>query len=134
MFQKIMTLVSMPGTKPISLSELKAQAKQKGLDTFDVVIALGDKNYIEIVKEAFMSSAKVITPVEGLPIGKAMKLIKSLSARDQNDFRSSQNKPFRRSLSSPQEALPDALSNLIDIAFIFFKECFTTFQQKVRIS
>lgn len=76
-----MTLVSMPGTKPISLSELKAQAKQKGLDTFDVVIALGGKNYIEIVKEVFMSSAKVITPVEGLSIGKAMKLIESLSAR-----------------------------------------------------
>ena len=71
-----------PATKPISLGELKVQAKGKGLENYDVVIALGGKNYTEIVKEVFMGCAKVITLAEGLPIGKAMKLVKSLTRLD----------------------------------------------------
>jgi len=68
-----------PATNPISLSELKAQAKGKGLENYDVVIVLGGKNYTEIVKEVFMKNAKVVAPTEGLPIGKAMGLIKFLT-------------------------------------------------------
>jgi len=73
---------NVPATNPISLSELKAQVKKKGLKKYDIVIALGGKNYIEIVKQVFMGSAKVIAPAEGLPLGKAMKLIKSLTKLD----------------------------------------------------
>jgi len=69
-----------PSTKPMGLNGLKAQMKKKGLGNYDVVIALGGKNYIEIVKEVFMGSAKVFAPTEGLRIGKAMKLIKSLTS------------------------------------------------------
>jgi len=69
-------------TNPISLSELKAQVKRKGLESYEFVIALGGKNYIEIEKEIFKSSAKVIAPAEGLPMGKAMSFIKSLTKLD----------------------------------------------------
>ena len=71
-----------PVTNPISLSELKAQAKEKGLENYDVVIALGGKNYTEIVKEVFRHRTKVLAPTEGLPIGKAMNFIKSLTKLD----------------------------------------------------
>jgi hypothetical protein len=71
-----------PATNPISSSVLKIQVKKKGLEKYHVVIALGGKNYVEIVKEVFMSGAKVFAPVEGLPIGKAMKLIRSLMKLD----------------------------------------------------
>lgn len=75
-----------PATNPISLNELKAQAKEKGLENYDVVIALGGKNYTEIVKEVLMRNAKVIAPTEGLPIGKAMGLIKFLTKLDKTQM------------------------------------------------
>ena len=71
-----------PATAPISLSKLRAQANKKGLVDYDVVIALGGKNYIEIVKNVFMGSARVIAPTRGLRIGKAMKFVKSLTKLD----------------------------------------------------
>jgi len=71
-----------PATKPIDLGELKAQTSRKGLENYDVVIVLGGMNYTEIVKEIFTGYGKVIVPTEGLPIGKAMKLIKSLMKLD----------------------------------------------------
>jgi len=69
-------------TDPISLSELKAQVKRKGLESYEFVIALGGENYIEIVRELFKGAAKVIAPAEGLPMGKAMSFIKSLTKLD----------------------------------------------------
>lgn len=71
-----------PATNPITVSELKAQAKEKSLENYDVVIGLGGKNYTEIVKEVFSGSVKVIAPTEGLPIGKAMNFVKSLTKLD----------------------------------------------------
>jgi len=71
-----------PATNPITISELKAQAKEKGLENYDVVIGLGGKNYTEIVREVFSGSVKVIAPTEGLPIGKAMNFVKSLKKLD----------------------------------------------------
>jgi hypothetical protein len=71
-----------PTTKPISLGELKAQAKKKGLENYDVVTALGGKDYTEIVKKVFRRRAKVFAPTEGLPIGKAMNFVKSLTGLD----------------------------------------------------
>lgn len=75
-----------PATNPISVSELKAQAKKKDLENYDVVIALGGKNYTEIVKEVFGHRAKVFAPTEGLPIGKAMNFIKSLTKLDKENM------------------------------------------------
>jgi hypothetical protein len=75
-----------PKTNPIGLGELKGQVKEKGLENFDIVIALGGKNYTEIVKEVFVGYAKVIAPTEGLPIGKAMKLVKFLTSLDKEEM------------------------------------------------
>lgn len=71
-----------PATNPIGLLELKAQMKEKGLENYDVVIALGGKKYTAIVKSVFSGYSKVVAPTEGLPIGKAMKLVKSLISLD----------------------------------------------------
>lgn len=75
-----------PATNPMGLSELKTQLKKKGLENYDVVIALGGKDYTEIVKEVFRRCGKVVTPTEGLPIGKAMKLVKSLTRLDKEQM------------------------------------------------
>jgi len=72
-----------PKTKPIGLNLLRVQLKRKGLENYDVVIALGGKNYTEIVKKAFMGYAKVVAPTAGLPIGKAMKFVKYLIKLDE---------------------------------------------------
>jgi hypothetical protein len=73
-------------TNPIDPSELKIQMKKKGLANYNVVIALGGKNYTKIVKEIFVGYAKVIAPTEGLPIGKAMKLVKFLTNLDKEEM------------------------------------------------
>jgi hypothetical protein len=75
-----------PKTNPIGLGKLKSQRKKKGLENFEVVIALGGKNYTKIVKEVFVGYAKVIAPTEGLPMGKAMKLVKFLTSLDKEEM------------------------------------------------
>jgi len=75
-----------PTTNPISLGELKAQAKENFLEDYDVVIVLGGKRYTEIVKKVFSMRTKVIAPTEGLPIGKAMNLTKSLMQVDKRQM------------------------------------------------
>lgn len=67
-----------PSTNPINTDALLKQLRQKNLDSYDVVIALGGKDYSNIVEKVFMKVSKVITPTEGLPIGKAMGRVKSL--------------------------------------------------------
>jgi len=67
-----------PSTNPINTDALKKQLKQKNLDSYDTVIALGGKDYTTIVKKIFKKVSKVIAPTEGLPIGKAMGHVKSL--------------------------------------------------------
>jgi len=71
-----------PQTDPISLDKLRKQARDKRLQFYDHIIALGGINYIEIVKEVFSDSSKVVAPTEGLQIGFAMKRIKSLTNLD----------------------------------------------------
>lgn len=68
-------------TNPISLSELQAQAIEKDLRSYNVVIVLGGKNYVEIVKKVF-SGVKVIAPTVGLPIGKAAGYVVFLTKFD----------------------------------------------------
>jgi len=74
-----------PRTNPISLSKLRQQAKEKALGQYDVVIALGGKDYVDIVKEVFKGT-RVIAPVKGLPIGLAMQRVKSLMRLDKEQI------------------------------------------------
>lgn len=67
-----------PSTNPININALLKQLKQKNLDSYDVVVALGGEDYSNIVKKVFTKVSKVIAPTEGLPIGKAMGQVKSL--------------------------------------------------------
>jgi hypothetical protein len=60
--------------------------QKKKLLSFDIVIALGGKNYIEKVREVFSASSKVLAPTEGLKIGFAMKRIKSLTKFDKEQM------------------------------------------------
>lgn len=71
-----------PSTNPINMSDLLKQLKQKNLDSYDVVIALGGEDYSTIVKKVFRKASKVIAPTEGLPMGKAMGCVKSLTKLD----------------------------------------------------
>lgn len=75
-----------PKTKPISLSELELQAKGK-LSNFDKVVALGGKDYTNIVESVFeKTGASVITPVKGCPIGVALGMIKE-AIRNNSPFK-----------------------------------------------
>jgi hypothetical protein len=66
-----------PATKPISIEELKEQIKQKNLDGFDTVIALGGRDYAEVVRRAFSGfDVKIKAPVAGLPLGRAMGAVR----------------------------------------------------------
>lgn len=67
-----------PSTDPIGIDALLKQLKQKNLDSYDIVIALGGEDYSSIVKRVFKNISKVIAPAERLPIGKAMGHVKSL--------------------------------------------------------
>lgn len=75
-----------PKTNPISLSDLRKQAKNKKLLLFDTVIALGGKNYFHKVRKVFANCSKVVVPTEGLTIGFAMKRIKSLTKFDKEQM------------------------------------------------
>ena len=68
-----------PSTNPISVNALRKQVKEKNLHNYNFVIALGGKDYLRMIKEAFQNVSKVIAPAQGLPLGKAMSHIKALS-------------------------------------------------------
>ena len=72
-------------SNPVSLTMLRKQVETKALGVYDVVVALGGKNYTCIVKAAF-PCARVIAPAEGLPIGLAMKLVKTLLRLDKEQM------------------------------------------------
>jgi hypothetical protein len=74
-----------PQTRPISMSRLKQQAEEKALRQYDLVITLGGKNYVDIVKEVFEGS-RVIAPAEGLRIGSAMHRVKFLTSLDREQM------------------------------------------------
>jgi hypothetical protein len=76
---------SKPQTNPISLSRLKQQAEEKALGQYDIVITLGGKNYVNIVKEVFKGT-RVIAPTEGLPIGLAMQHVRFLTKLDKEQM------------------------------------------------
>lgn len=62
-----------PGSAPISVDGLQRQVQEKGLGRFECVVALGSTAYAEKVRRAFSSTdAKVVDPVAGLSLGRAM--------------------------------------------------------------
>jgi hypothetical protein len=65
-----------PKTKPIGLSELESQVEGT-LSNFDKLVALGGKDYTNIVESVFKKTGtRIITPVKGRPIGIALGMIK----------------------------------------------------------
>ncbi|MEM3428068.1 MAG: hypothetical protein QXG63_01290 [Nitrososphaerales archaeon] len=75
-----------PSTNPISLEQLRSQVDEMKLDAYDVVIALGGRDYTSIVKRCFGDKKKVICPAEGLPVGKAMGCISNLTNLDREEM------------------------------------------------
>jgi hypothetical protein len=71
-----------PATGPIDVARLKEQVKEKGLDIYTQVIALGGREYVSRVKAAFVGTkAEILAPTEGLSIGKMMQKMRELVAR-----------------------------------------------------
>lgn len=66
-----------PLTKPISVETLKKQLKAMHLEDYDIVIALGGKDYSSKIREVF-NDLRVFAPATRLRIGVSMKRIKSL--------------------------------------------------------
>ena len=59
---------------PISTDELKEQVKSKGLDSYDEIVVLGGKEYLEAVRRAFEGTRCVVeAPFEGMRIGERMR-------------------------------------------------------------
>lgn len=68
---------NLPETRPITSPELQGQAREKGLFEFQAVVALSSAAYAQKVREAFRSSAaKVVAPAAGLPLGRAMAVVR----------------------------------------------------------
>jgi len=66
-----------PSTNPISIRALKQQIKQQALDSFDVVVVLGGKDYADVVYDAFAGfDVKIKAPVAGLQLGYAMGAVR----------------------------------------------------------
>ena len=63
-------------TGPISSSELAGQIKRMKLGSYDEIVVLGGKEYLEATNKAFEgTNAKIVAPFEGLQIGKRMRAI-----------------------------------------------------------
>ena len=66
---------------PVSVSCLRTQVVELGLQQFEEVIALGGKEYRAAVAAAFDEyPCKVLAPFAGLPIGKYMHAIKGANS------------------------------------------------------
>jgi hypothetical protein len=67
-----------PSTGPIGIETLEEQSVNKNLHNYDIVIALGGEDYSSIVGTVF-TDKPVVIPALKLPIGKAMKHLKTLT-------------------------------------------------------
>lgn len=64
-------------TNPISERALKEQIKRKALDSFDIVVVLGARDYANVVYNSFGGlKVSVKAPVAGLPLGYAMGTVR----------------------------------------------------------
>jgi hypothetical protein len=68
-------------TNPITVELLQEQIRSQRLDGFDIVVALGGKDYRSIVEAAFApTGVTVAAPFARLPIGKYMQAVKRAAA------------------------------------------------------
>ena len=68
-----------PKTCPVSQEALRDQVAEMKLDSYDRVIAVGGKEYLQAVRDAFAGTGcKLEFPTEGLQVGKAMHRLKEL--------------------------------------------------------
>lgn len=66
-----------PSSDPVSVAKLKEQIADLGLDSFPTVIALGGKEYLAVLNNAFASTQVIIhAPFAGLSIIKMMPAVK----------------------------------------------------------
>jgi hypothetical protein len=63
-------------TNPIKVDELLIQIREKGFDKYDIIIVLGGKKYIEIVKNVLHGKG-IIAPLSGLGIGQSISKLNS---------------------------------------------------------
>jgi hypothetical protein len=69
-------------TKPISQDELSKQIIEKGLNTFDRIVVLGGRNYVNMVKAVF-SQKEIHTPLSGCHgIGEMMQKLNDAIQRE----------------------------------------------------
>jgi hypothetical protein len=65
-----------PTTDPIPVEELRRQVREKGLASFEVVVALGSAKYAGKTQAAFTTSrARVCAPVAHLPMFEMMRAV-----------------------------------------------------------
>ena len=67
-----------PSTNPVMIETLWEQSKDRNLLDYDVVAALGGKDYTSMVRRVF-NGKLVVVPALGLRIGEAMRRMKSLT-------------------------------------------------------
>ena len=66
-----------PETQPVSVSKLRRQIVEKGLNNFSKVVVLGGRDYVAVTRRAFEGfKVTVIAPTLGLPIGRAMRKVR----------------------------------------------------------
>lgn len=65
-------------SKPITIDVLRRQVKEKDLENYEIVIALGGEDYSSKVRRVFSGRTKVIAPANGLRLGIGMNRINSL--------------------------------------------------------
>jgi hypothetical protein len=59
---------------------------EKRLGEYETIIALGGREYTDIVKQVFQDSPKVVALTQGLPLNRAMTRVKSLFIYEKNDL------------------------------------------------
>ena len=73
-------------TNAIKLTDLKQQIKEKRLEGYDIIVALGGEEYLRVIREAFNEPRKIIAPTRGLSAEKAMSRVRSLFIYDKKDL------------------------------------------------
>jgi hypothetical protein len=70
------------GTEPVSVSVLRAQAREQGLGDYPTVVGLGAIEYREAITEAFAAAPVTLHfPFAGLTMGRAMHAAKAAIRR-----------------------------------------------------
>ena len=66
-----------PATSPITLARLRQQVREQQLDRYQVIVGLGGKEYRAAIEAAFAdTSARLVFPFAGLPLGKSLQAAK----------------------------------------------------------